>query len=122
MNLVEKTDYKYSDQKVIVGGHYLNDLLLQQNNSNLEGGGRGKTAIYSKLENYGVPAGLYVSPHVSNIPRIHKIETIIVKQYDCENMRKLFDNLDTGVIKNLDNKTRKKDLRGKNKKTRKGQH
>jgi len=121
MKFVEKNDYKYSDQKVVVGGHYLNDLLLHQNNRILEGGGGG-TAIYSKLEKYGVPAGLYVSP-VSNNIALRKIETIIVEKYDFENTGKLLDNLDKGVIKNIHNNTRKKEVhnevREKKKRTRK---
>ena len=116
MKFVEKNDYKYSDQKVIVGGHYLNDLLLHQNNRIIEGGGG--TAIYSKLEKYGVPAGLYVSP-VSNNIALHKIETIIIEKYDFENTGKLLDNLDKGVIKNIHNNTRKKEVREKKEKTRK---
>ncbi len=120
MSSVEKTHYKYSDQKVIVGGYYLNDLLLHQNNGTVKGGGG--TAIYSKLEKYGIPAGLYVSP-VSNNIGLHKIETIIVEKYDFENTGKLLDNLDKGVIKNIHNNTRKKEVqsevREKKKQTRK---
>ena len=113
LHLVEKHDYKYPDQTVKVGGHYLNELLLI-NNNNLKGGG----TIYSKLEKYGVPAGLYVSP-ISNHPALYKIETIIVEQYDVEKMGILHDNLYTGLIKTIHNNTRKKESRKKKEKTRK---
>ena len=117
LHLVEKNDYKYPDQTVTVGGHYLNELLLNNNNNNnnnLKGGG----TIYSKLEKYGVPAGLYVSP-ISNHPALYKIETIIVEQYDVEKMGILHDNLYTGLIKTIHNNTRKKEDRKKKEKTRK---
>ena len=55
IQLVEKNDYRDLNRLVTVGGYYLNDVLIHQNNNTLKGGG----AIYSKLENYGVPAGLY---------------------------------------------------------------
>ena len=113
IHFVEKNDYKYSGEPVIVGGHYLNDILKINNNNNnfLEGGG---TAIYSKLEKYGVPAGLYVSP-ISNNTTLHKIETIIDDHYDFEKMSKLYDNLYTGIVKNIHKNTRKQEKRYKTK-------
>ena len=114
IHFVEKHDYKYSGQPVIVGGHYLNDIL-KNNNNFLEGGG---SSIYSKLEKYGVPAGLYVSP-ISNNTTLHKIKTIIENQYDFEKMNKLYNNLYTGIVTNINNNTRKLEKRYKKEKTRK---
>jgi hypothetical protein len=114
IHLVQKPHYADLDKNVTVGGHYLNELLLN-NNNNLKGGG----AIYAKLEKYGIPAGLYVSPISNNNLTLHKIETIIVKQYDYEKMDNLHNNLYTGIIKNIHNNTRKKENRQKKEKTRK---
>ena len=114
IQLVEKNDYRDLNRLVTVGGYYLNDVLIHQNNNTLKGGG----AIYSKLENYGVPAGLYVSP-IPNAHTLHKIETIIVEKYDLEKMKTLHDKLYTGIINTVNTNTRKHKESRKKEKTRK---
>ena len=115
IQLVNKNDYRDLNNSVTVGGYYLNHLLLDQNNHNsLKGGG----TIYSKLEKYGVPAGLYVSP-IPTPHTLHKIETVIVEKYDLEKMKNLHDKLYTGIINTVDTNTRKNKESCKKVKTRK---
>ena len=118
INLITKNDYHNVNNLVTVGGYYLNDLLVYENNNHNNNTLKRGGAIYSKLENYGVPPGLYVSP-IPNSHTLHKIETVIVENYDLDKMKNLHDKLYTGIIHTVNNNSRKHKESRKKEKTRK---